>query len=508
MTFEQYWAILRKQWKFILICFVVAGIGTYIESKLSKPLYQSTALVQVAISSSNSDINNLLASDQLVQTEAILATSNPVLREVASHYQGVTVDLLTKEVTATARMNTQIFEIDVTDASSTRAAAIANDTAATLIKQQQQIFHQEPSQGEFLIIVQNAVPNLYPTQPNTMLNTAAGLLAGLFLGMLLAVLIEQFDTKVRSVEDLTKLLSWPVLATIGQSKPEEVISSPDRHPNAISYRILRTNIGFSVIDHPLRSLLITSAMPGEGKSIIAANLAIFMASAGKNTLLVDANLHSPTQHTQFGLPPNQAGLTHAIAACNMMTTRDSFSHKQFLSSLSSMRQSNTPFPPTFSLEPFMHSVGIPSLRVMPAGSPQPHASELLASGAMQRLIDSIENCGAEVVIVDAPSLLGLTDASILASMVGATLFVVDITQAHKKNLKLAKALITQTGTRILGCIVNKQRWGGRDTPFTYHYHVKGQSNKMNPGTQNGHITIAPSVPLITMPSYEQKTSPN
>src|SRR5947209_132352 len=110
MTFEQYWAILLKRWKLIIVCFIVVGIGTYIESKLTTPLYQSTALVQVAISSSSTDINNLLASDQLVQTEAILATSEPVLHEVASHYKGVTVDQLMKEVTATARVNTQIFE--------------------------------------------------------------------------------------------------------------------------------------------------------------------------------------------------------------------------------------------------------------------------------------------------------------------------------------------------------------------------------------------------------------
>src|SRR3989442_11203734 len=131
MTFEQYWAIVRKRWKFILACFVVVGIGTYIGNKFVKPNYQSTVLVQVSVSSSTSDINNLMASDQLVQTEAILATSDPVLREVASHFKGVTVDQLTKEVTATARLNTQIFEIDVVHTNPTLAAAIANDTAAT-----------------------------------------------------------------------------------------------------------------------------------------------------------------------------------------------------------------------------------------------------------------------------------------------------------------------------------------------------------------------------------------
>src|ERR1700730_2087712 len=94
MTFEQYWTILIKQWKLVVICFLLVGMGAYVGSKLMKPLYQSSALVQVVIRSGNSSqstYDNLLASGQLVQTEATLATSNAVLREVASHYPGLSV---------------------------------------------------------------------------------------------------------------------------------------------------------------------------------------------------------------------------------------------------------------------------------------------------------------------------------------------------------------------------------------------------------------------------------
>lgn len=518
MTFEQYWSILRKRWKFILVCFVLMGIGTYIGNKFVKPSYQSTVLVQVNVSSSTSDINNLLASDQLVQTEAIVATSDPVLREVASHYKGITVDKLMKEVTVTARMNTQIFEIDVVDANPRLAAAIANDIAATLIKQQEQEIPQETAQGGFLVVVQSAVPSQNPIQSNKMLIIAAGLLAGLFLGMLLAILFEQIDPKIRTPEDLAKLLSWPILTTIWHSKSEALISSSNQNPNAESYRMLRTNIGLSVINQPLRSLLITSATPHEGKSVIAANLAIFMANTGKRTLLVDANLHSPAQHTQFGLPPTEAGLSDAIFAVNMQTTKNLFSGQKFPSLLSPIRQSNMPIPPSFSLGPFMHSVGIPNLQIIPTGSPFPDASELFASQAMPFLMSSIENCGADVVIIDAPPLLGLSDTSILAAMVGATLFVVDITHAYKKTLKQAKALITQTGAQVLGCVVNKQIRRRGATPYTYYLHtpynshnnnhIKGKSDEMNQEMQNGHTLIVPSSPFISASLNEQKAWPN
>lgn len=516
MTFEQYWAIVRKRWKFILACFVVVGIGTYIGNKFVKPNYQSAVLVQVAVSSSTSDINNLMASDQLVQTEAILATSDPVLREVASHFKGMTADQLTKEVTATARLNTQIFEIDVVNTNPTLAAAIANNTAATLIEQQQQQFHQETAQGGFLIVVQNAVPAQYPIQTSSMLTLAAGLLVGLFLGMLLAILIERFDPKVRTVEDLTNLLSWPLLTTIWKSKPEDVISSSDQNPNTESYRILRTNIGVTVVDQPLCSLLITSAMAEEGKSAIAANLAIFMANTGKNVLLVDANLHSPTQSTHFGLPPTQAGLSNAIVAHTITRTGNSFSQRQIVSQKSFMRQSTMSVQNSFSLEPFMHSVGIPNLRIMPAGSPHPNASELLASQAAQFIIRSTEHCGADVVIIDAPPLLGSSDASVLAAMVGSMLFVVDITNARKKNLQQAKALVTQTGAQVLGGIVNKQKRGRRVTPDNYYFltpythpkHTNWQGNGMNHGVQNGHTHVTPQANLISISLNEHNAWPN
>jgi len=151
MTLEQYWAILVKRWKLIVICFVVVGLGAFIGSKLMKPLYQSSALVQVAIRSSNNnqaDYNSLLASDELVGTEALLATSDTVLRAVASNYPGLTSQALANEVTTATKLNTQLFEIDVLDASPMRAAQLANDIAAALIKQQLQATQLENSRAQ------------------------------------------------------------------------------------------------------------------------------------------------------------------------------------------------------------------------------------------------------------------------------------------------------------------------------------------------------------------------
>lgn len=500
MTLVQYWSIVGKHWKLIIICFLAVGVGALIGSTLMTPIYQSTAVIQVDVhsGSTSSDYNSLLASDQLVQTEAQLATSDPVLREVASHYSGLTTEQLAKETTATARLNTQLFEIDVQDPSPAQAAALANDIAATLIKQQTQLRQQEGTQStNFLLIAQPAQPTFSPVRPNVLLNTAAGLAAGLFLGLLLAVLVEQLDTRIRASDGLTQLLDWPVLATIWKldaSKNEELMNPTGSNANVEAYRILRTNIGFSAVDKPLHSILVTSALPKDGKSTTAANLAIFMAKAGKKTLLIDADLRRPVQHQAFGLPADRMGLSNAILACSMPTTTyTATDYKSLIPSrptltprktmlLGNGNQPSEMFAFKTSLDPFIHAVDAPNLWVMPSGPLPPNPPELLDSEAMGQFFTALESCGAEVVIFDTPPLLGLSDTRMLASKVDGVIVVADISRVSKGQLKQVKAILTQTGIHVLGWVLNKQRPSRNETVYSYYYN--GTEERSNDGTKN------------------------
>ena len=544
------------------MCFLVVGLGAFIGSKLMTPLYQSTALVQVAVHSTNNqaDYNSLLASDQLVQTEASLAISDPVLREAVSHYHGMTVQQLTSEVTSAVKLNTQLFEIDVVDPSPTRAAALANDIVNTLINQQLQVIQQnnaraqqqiqqnidktgqqidettlkiakggnqrqiallqaqlsglqqhysqlqtalaqldlaQAESGNPLQVAQSAQPASSHVRPNTLLNTGGGLLVGLLLGILLALLYERLDTRVRNQETLTQLLGWPVLATIfraNSSNREDVINPTGQAANVEPYRILRTNIGFSTIDKPVHTMLVTSAVPRDGKSAIAANLAIFMAKAGKNTLLIDADLRRPTQHTLFGLPVGSPGLTNAVMAFGTKISTNPSSSNQFFSTPSSNPVLNAPNTNNSLLGHYIHSVGIPNLWIMPSGPIPPNPSEMLDSKAMQRFLTIIENCGVEAVIFDSPPLLGLSDASILASKVDGTLVVIDISRANKGKLKQVKAVLTQTGGNVLGCVVNKQRKNRKDTSYAYYYYLTDQQDDERKSAKNGHTPAGPVSP--------------
>src|SRR5205807_7573447 len=125
-------------------------------------------------------------------------------------------------------------------------------------------------------------------------------------------------------------------------------------------------------------------------------------------------------------------------------------------SLSMGGQLATPLSPHVSLDPYMHSVGIPNLLVMPSGPLPPNPPELLDSKAMERLFTKIEDSGAEIVIIDTPPLLGLSDTSILVPKVDGTIVVVDITRTNKKHLRQLKAILTKAGSHVLGCVVNKQ----------------------------------------------------
>jgi capsular exopolysaccharide synthesis family protein len=482
MSLEQYVSIVKKHWKLIFICFVLVGAGAFTGSKFMTPFYQSTALVEIAIRSGTNqiDYSSLLASDQLVQTEAILAASDPVLREVASHYSGLSAEQLATEVTASSRPSTQLFEIDVQDPSPTRAAALANDVATTLIKQQNEQIQQRSIQSDvYLLPVQTAQPNPIRVRPNTLLYTGAGLLAGLFLGILVAMLFEILDVRVRTPEELTQLLDSPVLATISRaSSNEDIVNPTGRNPNVEAFRILRTNIGFLAVDKPLNTLVVTSAVPRDGKSAVAANLAIFMAAAGKNTLLIDADLRLPVQHEQFGIPGESMGLSNAILAMGTSTTAHQPAHNQSYAS-TSVLSSDAPSAPKSLLDPFVYATDIPNLCVMPSGPLPPNPPELLDSKAMQSFFEALASSGAEIVIFDTPPLLGLSDASILASKVDGALVVVDITRARKGNLRQMKDLIGQTGVRVIGCVVNKQRRSRKSSTYYYYYGEGKQNNRRN-----------------------------
>lgn len=471
MRFALCWTILRKHWKIIITCCLLAGLSTLLVCRWITPLYQSTALIQVLfrLAPGQSEEAEPRMIEQLVQTEARLAISDPVLREVASHYRGSGSEQLQHQISAEPQNDTMLLAIHAQDANPVHAAELANDVALTLTKLQTQIFQQNaPQSSNFLTIVQSAQPVTTPIWPDIPLLVLLGSIAGLLLGLLTGVLYEVLDTRVRTTEALAQLLGWPVLAILWKvdSGKENIIHPSGNNPNVEAYRMLRTNIGFTSVDRPLRTLAITSAVPHEGKSVVASNLAIYMAKAGKNTLLVDADLRCPTVYEKFDLPADRMGLSNAIMVC---------SHQQCIPPSA---QSPTSGLGGISLEPFMHSVGIPNLLIMPSGPLPPNPPELLDSKGMERLLSALLHCGAEMIIFDLPPLLGLSDAAILAPKVDGTLLVSDCKQSRRGNLKQAREILVRAGARVIGCVANRQPRKRRDEDAYASYTQRNSASKI------------------------------
>ncbi len=298
------------------------------------------------------------------------------------------------------------------------------------------------------------------------------------------MLLEQLDTRIRTVEELNALVDWPVLATVWRPAPskdtaEDLVNPPPHSTNVEAYRILRTNLGFSLIGKPLQSLLITSALPGEGKTTTAANLAIFLAKAGKKTLLVDADLRRPMIGERLHISADKGGLSNAVVACAQSPSTTPRSSLQSEPSFSV---------DGFSLGAYTQTVGIPNLLVVPSGPLPPNPPELLDSKAMETFQADIASSGAEVVVFDAPPLLGLSDASILASKVDGILIVIDIEHANRKSIEQMKTVLAQSGGKVLGCVVNKQRRNRKDTGYySYDYYRTEEESKGTPNANKSKV---------------------
>ena len=194
-----------------------------------------------------------------------------------------------------------------------------------------------------------------------------------------------------------------------------------RSPAAEAFRTLRTNLIFSSLDRPLTTLLVTSAAPDEGKSVTLANLAVTMAQGGRKTILVDCDLRHPRQHEIFGAP-DRPGLTSMI------------------------------LDPSGVDEPPLAATSVEGLSLLPAGPLPPNPADLLSSRRMESLISSLKS-RADIVLFDAPPIVAVTDAALLASKLDGVLLVVSAGQTKREHAQRAKELLERIYVRLVGAVL-------------------------------------------------------
>jgi non-specific protein-tyrosine kinase len=225
--------------------------------------------------------------------------------------------------------------------------------------------------------------------------------------------------------------------------PESLVTLLDpRAPAAEAYRTLRTNIQFSSIEKPVRTLLLTSARPGEDKSVAAANLAVTFAQMGSRVILVDADLRRPALHTMFGLA-NETGLTSALLSAG--------------SAVPSNGKAKNSFP--FADEIPLAQTHVPNLRLLSSGPLPPNPAEILGSSLMRDLIDYLRN-EADYVLFDAPPVLAVTDAAVLAAKLDGTILVLKAGKTSRDAAREAKEQLEKVHANLLGTILNNARQSG------------------------------------------------
>lgn len=292
------------------------------------------------------------------------------------------------------------------------------------------------------IIDRADVPN-WRFKPNLTLNLALGLLLGGMLGVLAAFLLEFLDDTIKTPEDVEQKLKLPVLGVIPKLGPKESVAVAILDPRsafAEAYRSVRTALQFAT-DHGVpRTLLITSAGPGEGKSTTALTLALKFTQLGKRVLLVEADLRNPSLHRVFGQKGSQVGLSNLLAGACTLT------------------------------EATVDAPDDPLLKVILAGPLPPNPAELLSSSKLVSLL-TVAGERYDQIIIDGPPVLGLADAPILANAMEGTLVVISSAKTKIGAAQAAIKRLLAARARIVGGLLTK--YDSRVAGYGYGYGYEG-----------------------------------
>jgi len=307
-------------------------------------------------------------------------------------------------------------------------------------------------------VVDRAMPGLRLVRPNKPLNIALGIIIGLVVGVGLAFFIEYLDTSVKTIDDVERALQCPVLGVIPQNVGL-LVDEGTESPHAEAYRVLRTNLLFSRKDDKLNTIAIVSAGAGEGKSTTVFNLAAVFAQSGQRTIIVDSDLRRPTLHKMLRV-------TNAIGLTNYL-----------------LRQN--------TLEEVIQTTSLPTLDFLSSGKLPSSSLGILSSTQMKDLIGELKQ-RYDFVFFDSPPIMGVSDASILASEVDMTIQVIQYRRYPQPMNIRAKQLIEKVGGNLVGIVLNNINMSQDESYYyysgyyhDYYYRSEEQEPVVKEGAESG-----------------------
>ena len=533
MELRKYWFVITK-WAFLIAAVTLAAaVASYAYSRSSPPVYSAstTILVNQAQNPATPDYNSILTSERLTQTYSQLIKTRPILsRAIKDLNLPLSTAALDRLVDVRVIRDTQLIQLSVESGDPVAARDLANTLAKDFIddnqtqrlgetassqkvlqqqlsdlgdqikaldsrlaavrtatgaqspeaQQLQSLLSQEQVTYSQLVkaqddmslaesrvldqirVVEPAETPDIPVRPRVLLNVLLAATAGLIVGVGLAFLLEYLDDTVKSPDDALAITGLTSLGTImrmpgnDQSSRRLVDELPRHSPLAESYRALRTNVDFARVSQPGQTILVTSSNQSEGKTTTLANLSIVMAETGRTVIAIDTDLRRPMLHHVFDLG-NDLGLT------NLLLTN----------------------------EPDLRSAIVPTrisnLRVITSGPIPPNPSELLGSARMERLLERLRE-EAELIMLDSPPVLAVTDPTILAARVDGVILVVDAGKTRNESLARAKDTLDRAAAHLLGIVMNRvsNRLGGGYYYDYNRYYAKDVDTRVSPNGNTHH----------------------
>ena len=446
MTILEFFRTTRANLWLLIIGIVVGAAAGFGYASFQPKVYaaSSSGYVTVGESGTVDVLSGSTAAKERARSYAAIVSSEAVAQKIKQNNPKLSLSTgqIRSSLTATAGDNAALITVNAKASSPENAQMLANgalQATADYIKE----IEQNPGNAQALVNGENA--GAAPTGGNTVrvipLNNASvnpplvapnyeqnvliGAVAGLGLVYLAIFLRRALDQRIRTRDDATKATGANILGVLPVSEDlneENIVKGDtDDHIAQESIRQLRTNLRFVNVDTPPRSFIVTSAVPGEGKSTVSLSLARAMADAGSPVILIDADLRRPTVAKKLKLDA-KVGLTQVLAG-------------------------------QVEIANAVHQLGDSNLFVLPAGRIPPNPSELLGSDKMRQLINELSE--EFIVVVDVPPLLPVTDASLLSHSVDGVILVGSIGRSHREQMTEASNILKKVNANLLGMVLNR-----------------------------------------------------
>lgn len=454
---------------------VVVLLGSVAYSLLTTPLYQASTrlFVSTTSGSSLSDVyqGNRFSQERVVSYAELLKGATLAQRTIDTLDLDLTAGQLQANVTASAKLDTVLINVDVLDPSPIRARDIANTLSDEFVKMVREL--ETPESGASpdarVVVEQRASIPGEPVVPQTARNIGIGLVLGLALGIGLAVLRDLLDNTVKDREVLESITGTGMVGSIPLDKERRstaaIFFENDNAPIAESFRKLRTNLQFLAVDNPPRVIVVTSSMPSEGKSTTAINTALALAEAEHNVVLVDGDMRRPSLHRYLDLV-GQVGFSTVLSGAA-------------------------------TLDDALQKTRFPGLTVLTSGAIPPNPSELLGSQSARKLLGELRS-RFDYVILDSTPLLAVTDAAILAAGADGVIVIARFGSTKREQLAHAVGSLEHVGAPLRGAVLTMmptRRGSAYGYGYSYAYYGEESSRKSGSRTvlaNPGSLALRPS----------------